>query len=153
MKQIVFEIPGEVVGKGRPRFTNGGHAYTPERTRLYERTVRRAYKQAGGEIFDAPVHIDIEAVSGVQKSASKSARIRRLAGEELSIRKPDLDNVEKIVLDALNGLAYSDDVSVVSVRKIKGRYEEEPRLIVRVRETSAAEINETHGWMWDNEHV
>lgn len=151
MKQIVFEIQGEAVGKGRPRFTHGGHTYTPERTRLYERKVRRAYMEAGGTMFVAPIHIDIEAVSGIQASATKAARARRLSGDELSIRKPDIDNFCKIILDALNGLAYQDDVGVVSVRVIKGRYESEPRLIVRVRETSPAEVNEIHGWLWDEQ--
>ena len=152
MKEIVFEVDGEVRGKGRPRFTQAGKVYTPMHTRLYEKQIRRAFIERGGTMFDGPVHIDIECVAGVQRSASKAARKMRLAGQELSIRKPDLDNVEKCVLDALNGLAYADDVSVMSVRKIKGRYEETPRLIVRVREIDAAEICRAHQYMWVDEH-
>ena len=99
-------------------------------------------------MFDGPVHIDIECVAGIQHSASKAAKKMRLAGQELSIRKPDIDNVQKIVQDALVGLAFQDDVSVLSVRMIKGRYEEQPRLIVRVREIDAAQIRSAHQWMW-----
>lgn len=102
-------------------------------------------------MLDGPVHIDIEAVAGVQHSASKAAKKMRLAGQELSIRKPDIDNVQKIILDALVGLAFQDDVNVLSVRMIKGRYEESPRLIVRIRETDAAEISRSHQWMWIND--
>ncbi len=152
MREYVFEVEGDVVGKGRHRFTKSGRPYTPIRTRLYEKQIRRAFIERGGTMFDGPVHIDFEVVAGVQHSASKTAKRMRLAGQELSIRKPDLDNVEKILLDALNGLAYADDVSVVSVRSIKGLYEETPRLIVRVREISAAEIVRVHQYMWVDEH-
>ena len=41
--------------------------------------------------------------------------------------------------------------TVVSVRAIKGRYEEEPRLIVRVREMETHELAEIHEWMWEGE--
>ena len=153
MREIIFEVEGEVVGKGRPRFTQSGRVYTPMHTRLYEKKIRRAFIERGGTMFEGPVHIDMECVAGVQHSASKAAKRMRLAGQELSIRKPDLDNVEKIILDALNGLAYTDDVCVLSVRKIKGRYEEQPRLIVRIRETDAAEIGRSHQYMWVDEHV
>ena len=148
MKEIVFEVAGEVRGKGRPRFTQAGRVYTPIHTRLYEKQIRRAFIERGGTMFDSPVHMDIEVVAGVQHSASKTAKRMRLAGQELSIRKPDIDNVQKIVQDALLGLAFQDDVSVVSVRMIKGRYEETPRLIVRIRETDAAEVCRAHQYMW-----
>ena len=152
MKQIVFEVDGEVIGKGRPRFTRTGKPYTPIRTRLYEKKIRKAFIESGGEMFaDCPVHIDIEAVAGIQKSVSKGVRARRLSGQELAIKKPDVDNIEKIVLDSLNELAYPDDANVVSTRVIKGRYEEEPRLIVRVRETSPEETTETHRWLWNDD--
>jgi Holliday junction resolvase RusA-like endonuclease len=69
-------------------------------------------------------------------------------GGELSLKKPDIDNIEKIVLDALNGVAYADDANVVSVRAIKGRYESTPRLIVRVREVEPSELLAMHSFMW-----
>ena len=36
MREIKFTIEGEPKGKGRPRFTRGGHAYTPKETVEYE---------------------------------------------------------------------------------------------------------------------
>lgn len=148
MRQIVFELPGKVVGKARPRFSPDGHAYTPVTTRSYERKIVQAYRQAGGMKMDGALHVDIETVYGIQKSATKAERMRRLIGDEIAMKKPDIDNVEKIVLDALNGVAYEDDTQIVSVRSIKGRYEEEPRLIVRVREMETHEVVEIHDWMW-----
>ena len=151
MRQIVFELPGKVVGKARPRFSPDGHAYTPVATRAYERKIVQAYRQAGGMKMAGALHVDIETVYGIQKSATKAERMRRLIGDEIALKKPDIDNVEKIVLDALNDVAYEDDTQIVSVRAIKGRYEEEPRLIVRVREMETHEVVEIHDWMWGEE--
>ena len=148
VKEFVFEIPGEVVGKGRPKFTRSGKPYTPMRTRLYEKKIRRAFIESGGTMFEGAVHVDFEAVTGVQASASKAAKTRRLLGAELAIKKPDIDNIEKALYDSLTGLAWKDDTQVVSVRSIKGRYEETPRLIVRIRETTPEEIDEIHSWLW-----
>lgn len=149
MKEVVFEVKGKVLGKGRANFSyRTGRAYTPARTRLYERTIRQAFLDAGGSEIRGPVHVDFEATTAIQKSATKAQRERRLAGEELSLTKPDIDNIKKALYDALNGVAYGDDVNVVSSREIKGRYEEEARLIVRVREISPEEVSEIHDWMW-----
>lgn len=38
---------------------------------------------------------------------------------ERDTTKPDIDNVLKAVLDALNGVAYKDDSQVVEVRVVK----------------------------------
>lgn len=39
-RSISFSVPGEPVGKGRPRFTRTGHPYTPGKTGSYESLVR-----------------------------------------------------------------------------------------------------------------
>jgi Holliday junction resolvase RusA-like endonuclease len=52
-----------------------------------------------------------------------------LAGEIKPTGRPDLDNVIKSILDALNGVAYSDDSAVISVTAEK-RYAENPRVDV-----------------------
>lgn len=151
MKHVRFELQGKVLGKARPRFTRDGHVFTPYATRTYENAVRQAYMAAGGDLIDGVIHIDIEAVTGVQKSVSKKKQTERIMGSELSVRKPDVDNIAKIVLDALNGVAYQDDSQVVSMRIIKGRYEEKPRLIVRVREMQTTELLDSHTFLWSND--
>jgi Holliday junction resolvase RusA-like endonuclease len=37
-----------------------------------------------------------------------------IAGTERPTKKPDIDNIEKIIFDALNGIAYNDDSQIVS---------------------------------------
>ena len=151
MNRVKIEIEGEIVGKGRPRFTRTGNVYTPVRTMLYEKQIRKAFIETGASMFEGAVYVEIEAVFGVQRSATKKQREARLKGEELAIRKPDVDNIAKIVLDALNGLAWKDDAQVVSIRVIKGRYEEKPRLLCRISDTDPQTIQAAHYLMFEKE--
>ena len=120
METVVFEVPGEPIGKARPRVVDG-HAYTPSRTKAYEQAVRLAYKQAvmdrpEGERFwgeDAQLSIQIAAFYQMPKKVSRQMKAAMLRWEERPRKKPDLDNVLKIVSDALNGLAYHDDSQIV----------------------------------------
>lgn len=131
---IEFEIPGEPRGKGRPRFARSGHAYTPSETVAYEKLVRACWYKAAGAIKpdDRPIELEIVARYGVPKSISKRRRAEMLAGEEVPMKKPDYDNIGKIVTDALNKAAYEDDKQVVRayVNKI---YSESPSVTVRVK--------------------
>lgn len=107
----VAELP-EIVGKQRPRTAvRGGHAriYTPRKTRMFEECIRKAWREQVGERwarFDGPVTVTVEVARELAKSNPKF-----WAGRQ-DLQKPDADNVLKAVLDALNGLAYSDDACV-----------------------------------------
>ena len=46
-------------------------------------------------------------------------------------KKPDTDNIAKIVLDSLNGIAYPDDSQVVDLQVLK-RYCENPRVELEI---------------------
>ena len=107
-----FTVPG-VRGKARPRFTRQGVVYTPAETRTYEQAVRLAYAAAGGRMHDGPVALLLTVYQALPKRATKAQRAAAERGEIHPISKPDLDNVLKIVLDALNGAAYADDRQVV----------------------------------------
>lgn len=102
----------EVVGKQRPRATlRGGHAgvYTPRKTRVFEEQVRKAWREQVGEtwsFFSGPVTVTVSITRELAKSNPKRW------GGRLDTGRPDLDNVLKAVLDALNGLAYADDAQV-----------------------------------------
>ena len=111
---MFFSIPGKAVGKGRPRFANG-HAYTPETTKEYEDLVRAAFLEAHGKkIEDEALFVQISVYTEPPKSISKKKREEFLKGYPM--KKPDLDNVAKIILDALNGVAWKDDTQVVDLR-------------------------------------
>ena len=133
--EIVFEVPGEPRGKGRPRFTKTGHPYTDSETRAYENKIVAYYhKQLGAFRWpdSAFISLQVTAYYPIPKSATKAATAAMREGAMLPSRKPDIDNVMKIVLDALNGVAYKDDSRVVRVeaRKI---YSDMPRLEIHMR--------------------
>lgn len=116
---IYFRIPGKAVGKGRPRFTKNGHTFTPDSTREYEELVRAMYRQKyKGKPTSEPVTVNINVYTAPAKSLSKKKRADLLS--RAPMKKPDLDNVAKIILDALNKVAWHDDtqVTALSVRRV-----------------------------------
>lgn len=128
-----FEIPGVPVAKGRPRMTRSGHAYTPQKTRDYEAWVRLCWLRTGQPMSLQPLQIRLEFYLPIPKSYSKKQREAALAGVLLPTKKPDIDNLVKVVLDGLNGLAYKDDKQIVALEAAKG-YEITPLTRVTLRE-------------------
>ena len=56
-----------------------------------------------------------------------------LKGELLPAKKPDIDNIAKVVLDALNSVAYRDDTQVVELQ-LRKQYSEKPRVEICMEE-------------------
>lgn len=132
---IRFAVYGEPQGKARPRFnTRTKTAYTPSRTAEYEREVATAYKAVSkGKMFNGAVALDINAYFAIPKSTPKKKLFQFLQNIFRPIKKPDIDNILKIIMDGLNGIAYEDDKQVVSGR-IRKFYSREPRVEVEIVE-------------------
>lgn len=133
---LAFTIPGAPQGKARARTCRNGHTYTPDGTVLYENLVKTEFLQQCGRgqriTGDRPaLHMEIVAVYPVPTSYSKRNRVAALSGDMLPAKKPDADNIAKIIADALNGLAYDDDAQITDLSVMK-RYGEEPEVRVRV---------------------
>lgn len=126
-----FTVPGEPRGKQRPRFSRRtGTTYTPSETVAYEKEVRAEFLRAGGRKTDGPVALNITAYYKIPTSATKAEREKMLAGQ-LPQKKPDIDNVLKIIMDGLNGAAYKDDKQVAAAAASKA-YDDEPHVEVEV---------------------
>lgn len=136
---VKFEVLGVPVGKGRPRFsTQGGfvRAITPEKTVNYETLVRLSYQQQIGAFMfdkDIPLRAIIRAFFPIPKSTSKKKREQMRDLRILHTKRPDVDNVIKAVLDALNGVAYYDDSQVAEV-VISKAYAEQPKVMIELYE-------------------
>ena len=117
---ISFTIPGDPVGKGRPRMTRGGHVYTPAKTRNAEAHVKLLAGQAmaGAAPIAGPVRVEIKVSCRVPDSWNKAKRAQAKANV-IRPGKPDLDNVVKMILDALNGVVVVDDKQVCVIRAVK----------------------------------
>lgn len=141
MADIKFTILGEPQGKGRPRFQKAGQyvrTYTPDKTVAYENLVKLEYRrQCGDYKFEKEQQLDVRiaAYYSIPKSASKKKRSQMLANELRPTKKPDVDNVVKVVLDSLNQIAYHDDVQVVDCQ-LRKFYGENPRVVVVIKEAA-----------------
>lgn len=136
---MTFSIPGAPQGKARPKVVRQGafsKAYTPEKTVNYEALVKLSYQQAAGGLFlgaGVPVRVRIDAYYDTPKSESKKKLRNMLAGLLFPTKKPDWDNIGKIICDALNGIAWKDDAQIVDGRVLK-HYSEVPRTDVLIEE-------------------
>lgn len=134
--QVEFTITGEPKGKGRPRFTRNGRVYTPTETIQYERLVSLSYlNKAKGYKFTSPVRVSVKAFHKPPKKSKKVVE-DMLNWRILPTKKPDVDNIAKIILDGLNGVAWDDDTQVVDLIVCK-RYEKEPFVQVIIEEINA----------------
>lgn len=134
---ITITIPGEMRGKGRPRFsTRGGHvrAYSDAKTANAETWVRAcAIEQAGMVPIVGPVSIGITIAVEVPASWPKKRRADALAGAVFPTSKPDLDNCFKLIADALNGIVWSDDKQIVRA-ECRKHYAERAQTVLTVAE-------------------
>lgn len=117
LKQIKnIWINGKVQGKGRPRFSRiSGTVYTPQPTKDYEARIKAAYRQEGGTIIDSDIPLYVAVTAYIQPPSrwKKAEREDAIQGKIFPQCKPDADNILKIILDGLQGVAYEDDKQVI----------------------------------------
>ena len=92
------------------------------------------YERQCGHLFEVPVKINITAYKKVPKSYTKKRTELIRNGIEQPVNKPDIDNICKIVLDALNGVAYKDDTQVIRLAISKKYTESTERIEFEVKE-------------------
>lgn len=117
MPATLFSVPF-VRGKGRVRFVRQtGRTYTPDATAEAMERIRMAYVEAGGE--KAPKGQPVGVLIMVRRPLP-ATRPKRMTSEP-DVYKPDVDNIAKLVLDALNGCAWEDDTQVMDLQVMKAR--------------------------------
>lgn len=130
---IHFRVEGKARGKERPKATTiHGHArmYTPKATRQYEEEVRQAFTGSNHGAVpvyekDRSLRLTLLIACKVPKSYTKKMRQACLDGELQPTKKPDVDNIVKVICDALNGYAFTDDSQVTMVYAEKYYSEED----------------------------
>lgn len=131
-----FEVIGDIKGKARPRVnTYTCKAYTPENTKDYELLIKQYFKLKYPRYvpLENRVAVKIIAQFKIPKSATKKDKLLIEEGKLSPAKKPDIDNIIKIVLDALNKMAFKDDnqITKIEVEKIYGLDE---RIYVKIDE-------------------
>lgn len=115
MDELTFTLEGDPIPKGRPRHGRSGHSFTPKRTRDAEDAIRTRLLELDITPFDVPVTVTLTFYCATR-------------------RRTDLDNLMKLVCDAMNKVAYTDDHLIHSLRGRLHRKAlgETPRTEVRI---------------------
>jgi crossover junction endodeoxyribonuclease RusA len=112
-------IPGKVQPKERPR-KGQGHWYTPTKTRIYEEKVA-AYARSA-QVERSEEHLEV-----------------MIFIYWPDLRRRDIDNGVKSILDALNGIAWRDDSQIVDLLVCKRLDRKNPRALVVISEVEVDE--------------
>ena len=139
IQTIRFTIPGECKGKGRPRFSRQGNyvkTYTDSETALYENWVKSRFLETNQPPFEANVAIKCIITAWFSIPTSKSKKVKSLMAQNLlkPTKKPDCDNIAKIILDGLNSIAYKDDTQITTLAIRKYYTDKEPFVMVEMVE-------------------
>lgn len=125
-------IYGKPQPKERPRVYKG-HGITPTRTKNYEAKIAAEWRAIYPKPIEGDIRVYITFYMPIPISWSKTKKER---AEREIIRpsvRPDIDNLVKIILDGLNGVAFMDDKQVVEITAAK-YYSSEPRTAILVEE-------------------
>ena len=126
----------------RPRFTKQGRTYMPTEYTAWKKQFLREWLRHSQGKYDAGVAIAIDLKFYI-KPPKAIARVKKnqniLKAETWRVvNKPDLDNLEKSVLDSVNGHAYEDDNQISDLHSFK-RYSLNPRVEIVIREDGSGQ--------------
>lgn len=144
---IKIIIPGTPVPKQSARFRitekKGGkqfiQSYQTSDIKLQKQKIQYLLKSQlpkGFEPFDCPLHVEVEYLFELPKSATKAQKEIVEGDFILSTAwkhtKPDLtDNLNKGLFDAMDGIVYVNDSRICSMSAVK-YYAKEAKTIVRI---------------------
>lgn len=118
-----IEINTRPVPKQRPRLSKFA-VYTPKKTLDYEKLIAYEWeKKYKGLILKGAVKLDLLFCFKKAKSCKKDYHTQR----------PDLDNLEKAILDGLNKVAFVDDCQVVELNS-KKVFSDTDKILINITE-------------------
>jgi Holliday junction resolvase RusA-like endonuclease len=135
---IDIQIDGPPIAWKRPghrsiRSNNKNIAIIYDKQKKEKEKIRWQIKaQFKEEKFTVPLLIDMTFRMPIPKSTSKPLRAQMLTGMIYHMKKPDIDNLTKFILDVMNDLVFVDDaqISTLYVRKV---YSSCPSTLIRIK--------------------
>lgn len=110
-----------LVGKQRPKLTTRcgfARAYTPKATREFETiiqdAIKRIMKERNYELIDKEIPLDVE-INFNFKLPNVSNKKKKMLEYTPVMKRPDIDNLVKSVLDSMNGVVFQDDCQVITL--------------------------------------
>lgn len=116
MKHYSFTIDITPMAAPRPRFSKFG-VYNNQAYTDYKAVIKAAAIKAGITPAVGVISVNVRFYMPMAKSLSK--RKRALLNTKHHTKKPDIDNLQKGLFDALNGVAFVDDAQIASVTALK----------------------------------
>jgi Holliday junction resolvase RusA-like endonuclease len=114
---LSITIPGDPIGKGRPRFVRKtGIAFTPKTTRVREKNIAATVREHSPDL----------------KAEADTAYGLGVAFFHATRRRQDIDNLLKLAIDALTGVVWKDDSQVLSVAAWRYYDKANPRTVIEV---------------------
>ena len=131
-----FEVPGKVIGKGRPRLNSyTGVVYTPTKTKDYESLVEQYFllKYPRFKTLEGRIKVSIIAYFSIPKATKKSDINEMLDNNISPTKKPDIDNIVKAVLDSMNKFAFKDENQITKL-EVEKKYALEDKIYIKIEE-------------------
>ena len=131
-----FEVPGKIIGKGRPRLNlYTGVVYTPKRTKDYESLVEQYFllKYPRFKVLEGRIKVSIIAYFSIPKTTKKADINEMLENNISPTKKPDIDNIVKSILDSMNKFAFKDDNQITKL-EVEKKYSLEDKVYVKIEE-------------------
>jgi len=131
-----FEVPGKIIGKGRPRLNSyTGVVYTPTRTKDYESLVEQYFllKYPRFKVLEGRIKVSIIAYFSIPKTTKKADINEMLENNISPTKKPDIDNIVKSILDSMNKFAFKDDNQITKL-EVEKKYSLEDKVYVKIEE-------------------
>lgn len=141
LARVEFTIPGRPIPWARAGGNygadgRGARHFTPHRQRAAMAGVAKAF-QAATVGRNAPLtgalKLEILCVYAIPATWAKAKQTAARRGLVWKTSVPDTDNLGKLISDALNKVAYSDD-ALIAVTSVAKRYGEPERTVVRLTE-------------------
>ena len=133
-------VLGDPKAQGRPRATSMGkhiRVYDDPKSRKAKDTLAKVVQdQAPEELLDCPLRVDLEFFMPRPKGhygTGKNAGKLKLRFQGLHhTKKPDIDNLRKLVMDAMTGVFWRDDSLVCEGATVK-QYSDRPRTEIYIK--------------------
>ena len=125
---LTFTVPGLPRSKERARHGKYGNVYTPTPTKNYEEEIWICAMKAGARQLcfgDRPLWLGLKVFMAPPKKPKYAFPTRR----------PDFDNLQKVVMDGLKH-AFKDDAQVVGVLPGNGKFYGEPRIEIELTDNN-----------------
>jgi len=127
---VVIVIPGQPVAKMRARIIGKRGGFDPQhKVKNFYRWVMKSQKRNAA--LSAAFHVSMYFHFAPAASWSQKKKKQALSGFLKHTSSPDLDNLEKFVLDCANGILYEDDRQIVSQCSCK-IYSDVPRTVLEI---------------------